>query len=116
MPFSTTDVYARGVTDPRRQVPRTDALLADPRLAAASLRLGRDWVKSAVVAAQQAARAGRIAPADVSRLAELGKEGMLLLCGDSTNADRPGVAPSESSVGQARRCARHARWRTAGIG
>jgi ribonuclease J len=40
-------------------------------------------------------------PADVSRLAELGKEGLLLLCGDSTNADRPGVAPSESSVGPA---------------
>ncbi len=38
-------------------------------------------------------------PADISRLAELGKEGLLLLCGDSTNADRPGVAPSESSVG-----------------
>jgi ribonuclease J len=40
-------------------------------------------------------------PADVSRLAELGKEGLTLLCGDSTNADRPGVAPSESSVGPA---------------
>ncbi|HET8814041.1 MAG TPA: ribonuclease J [Solirubrobacterales bacterium] len=40
-------------------------------------------------------------PADVSRLAELGKEGLLLLCGDSTNADRPGVAPSESAVGPA---------------
>ena len=40
-------------------------------------------------------------PADVSRLAELGKEGLLLLCGDSTNADRAGVAPSESSVGPA---------------
>jgi ribonuclease J len=40
-------------------------------------------------------------PADVSRLAELGREGLLLLCGDSTNADRPGVAPSESSVGPA---------------
>jgi ribonuclease J len=38
-------------------------------------------------------------PADISRLAEVGKEGLLLLCGDSTNADRPGVAPSESSVG-----------------
>src|SRR5207342_829691 len=33
-------------------------------------------------------------PADVSRLAELGREGVLCLCGDSTNADRPGVAPS----------------------
>jgi ribonuclease J len=40
-------------------------------------------------------------PADVSRLADLGREGLLLLCGDSTNADRPGVAPSESSVGPA---------------
>jgi ribonuclease J len=40
-------------------------------------------------------------PADVSRLAELGREGLLLLCGDSTNADRAGVAPSESSVGPA---------------
>jgi ribonuclease J len=40
-------------------------------------------------------------PSDVSRLAELGREGLLLLCGDSTNADRPGVAPSESSVGPA---------------
>jgi ribonuclease J len=40
-------------------------------------------------------------PADISRLAEIGKAGLLLLCGDSTNADRPGVAPSESSVGPA---------------
>ena len=39
------------------------------------------------------------APADVSRLAELGREGLLLLCGDSTNADRPGVSLSESVVG-----------------
>ncbi|HEY6780122.1 MAG TPA: ribonuclease J, partial [Thermoleophilaceae bacterium] len=38
-------------------------------------------------------------PADVSRLAELGREGLLLLCGDSTNANRPGMSPSESSVG-----------------
>jgi len=40
-------------------------------------------------------------PADVSRLAEIGRDGLMLLCGDSTNADRPGVAPSESSVGPA---------------
>ena len=40
-------------------------------------------------------------PADISRLAEIGSEGLLLLCGDSTNADRPGIAPSESSVGPA---------------
>jgi ribonuclease J len=38
-------------------------------------------------------------PADVARLAELGREGLLLLCGDSTNADRAGWSPSESSVG-----------------
>jgi ribonuclease J len=38
-------------------------------------------------------------PADVSRLAELGREGVLLLCGDSTNADRPGFSPSEAEVG-----------------
>jgi ribonuclease J len=38
-------------------------------------------------------------PADLSRLAELGRDGLLLLCGDSTNADRPGWSPSESGVG-----------------
>jgi ribonuclease J len=38
-------------------------------------------------------------PADVGRLAELGRDGLLLLCGDSTNVDRPGIALSESSVG-----------------
>jgi ribonuclease J len=40
-------------------------------------------------------------PADVARLAELGSEGVLCLCGDSTNADRPGVVPSEATVGPA---------------
>jgi ribonuclease J len=38
-------------------------------------------------------------PADVSRLVELGREGVLMLCGDSTNVDRPGFSPSESIVG-----------------
>jgi ribonuclease J len=38
-------------------------------------------------------------PADMSRLAQLGGEGLLLLCGDSTNVDRPGFSPSESGVG-----------------
>jgi ribonuclease J len=38
-------------------------------------------------------------PADVGRLAQLGSEGLLLLCGDSTNADRPGFSPSEAIVG-----------------
>ncbi len=38
-------------------------------------------------------------PADISRLAELGRDGVLLLLGDSTNADRPGFSPSERGVG-----------------
>ena len=38
-------------------------------------------------------------PADVARLAELGRDGVLVLCGDSTNADRTGWSLSESSVG-----------------
>jgi ribonuclease J len=39
------------------------------------------------------------APADMARLAEMGREGLLLLCGDSTNADRAGISTSESVVG-----------------
>jgi ribonuclease J len=38
-------------------------------------------------------------PADVGRLAQLGSEELLLLCADSTNADRPGFSPSEAIVG-----------------
>jgi L-seryl-tRNA(Ser) seleniumtransferase len=51
--------------DPRRGVPRTDVVLADPRLADATARLGRDRVKAAVGAAQQAVRDGALAPTDV---------------------------------------------------
>src|ERR671920_1527397 len=51
-------------TDPRRQVPRTDTLLADPQLAAAAERLGRDLVKAAVQDVQQRVRTGALAPAD----------------------------------------------------
>jgi ribonuclease J len=40
-------------------------------------------------------------PADLARLAQLGSDGVLCLCGDSTNADRPGVVLSEASVGPA---------------
>ncbi|MEU4247148.1 L-seryl-tRNA(Sec) selenium transferase [Amycolatopsis sp. NPDC026612] len=54
------------MSDPRRAIPRTDALLAEPRIAQAACRLGRDLVKAVVVAAQQAARAGKIAPEDVA--------------------------------------------------
>ncbi len=54
------------MTDPRRRVPRTDALLADPRLAEAERVLGRALVKSVIAAAQQAARAGEIEPEHVA--------------------------------------------------
>jgi L-seryl-tRNA(Ser) seleniumtransferase len=50
--------------DPRRRVPRTDALLADPRLVAAAGRLGRDLVKNAVQDVQQRVRDGEVAPDD----------------------------------------------------
>jgi L-seryl-tRNA(Ser) seleniumtransferase len=60
-------VLPRGADPPsppnrRRLVPRTDVLLADPRLAAAERRLGRALVKAAVGRAQQRARDGQIAP------------------------------------------------------
>jgi L-seryl-tRNA(Ser) seleniumtransferase len=48
--------------DPRRHVPRTDTLLADPRLAAAGERLGRGLVKGAVHRVQQRIRDGEVAP------------------------------------------------------
>ncbi|MGV0604925.1 L-seryl-tRNA(Sec) selenium transferase [Mycolicibacterium sp. XJ1904] len=54
------------MTDPRRQVPRTDALLADPRLAEASRVLGRTLVKTVVGQSQQRARAGEIQPERVA--------------------------------------------------
>ncbi len=52
--------------DRRRQVPRTDVLLADPRLAEAELRLGRELVKTVIGQAQELARAGHIAPERVA--------------------------------------------------
>jgi L-seryl-tRNA(Ser) seleniumtransferase len=52
-------------TDPRRLVPRTDDVLADPRLAAAQRRLGRATVKAVVLAAQERVRRGETAPAAV---------------------------------------------------
>jgi L-seryl-tRNA(Ser) seleniumtransferase len=52
--------------DTRRHVPRTDLVLADPRLAEAERRLGRPLVKAAVGRAQQRARDGQIAPEEVA--------------------------------------------------
>ncbi len=38
--------------------------------------------------------------ADFHRLADVGREGVLLLLSDSTNAERPGYTPSEKTVGK----------------
>jgi L-seryl-tRNA(Ser) seleniumtransferase len=54
------------LVDVRRLTPRTDAVLADPRLVAAEQRLGRAIVLSAVRRAQDRARAGEIDPAAVA--------------------------------------------------
>ena len=55
--------------DPRRSIPRTDTLLADPPFVAAAERLGRPVVRAAIVAAQQRARAGEIPPVEVAGVA-----------------------------------------------
>ncbi|SEG65908.1 L-seryl-tRNA(Sec) selenium transferase [Thermomonospora echinospora] len=53
-------------------MPRTDAVLADPRLGTAAERLGRALVKAAVVRAQERARSGEIPPAAVADAAVAG--------------------------------------------
>jgi L-seryl-tRNA(Ser) seleniumtransferase len=55
--------------DPRRNVPRTDVVLADARLVAAAAALDRGQVKAAVTAAQERARRGEIAPDQVADVA-----------------------------------------------
>jgi L-seryl-tRNA(Ser) seleniumtransferase len=52
-------------SDPRRRIPRTDAVLAEPRVAAAVAVVGKARVKDVVLGAQQRARAGEIGPDDV---------------------------------------------------
>ena len=49
-------------SDPRRRIPRTDALLAHPRVTAAVASLGRSVVLGLIRAAQDRARTGAIAP------------------------------------------------------
>ena len=53
------------MSDPRRATPRTDHVLADPRLQAATERLGRPLVKRAVVAVLDSCRAGEVAADEV---------------------------------------------------
>jgi L-seryl-tRNA(Ser) seleniumtransferase len=60
------------VEDARRLVPRTDAVLADPRLVAAEQRLGRSLVRDAVRRAQKQARDGEIRPDEVAAAAVTG--------------------------------------------
>jgi L-seryl-tRNA(Ser) seleniumtransferase len=55
-----------GHGEARRRIPRTDLLLADPRLAAATRRLGRPLVKAAIGRAQDRARTEEIAPEQVA--------------------------------------------------
>jgi L-seryl-tRNA(Ser) seleniumtransferase len=57
------------VHDPRRATPRTDAVLADPRLREATERLGAALVKQAVAAALARCRAGEVAPDEVAATA-----------------------------------------------
>ncbi|CAL9655742.1 L-seryl-tRNA(Sec) selenium transferase [Streptomyces griseomycini] len=52
--------------DARRRIPRTDAVLRDPRLREAARRLGADAVKSAVHRAQERARDGAVEPEAVA--------------------------------------------------
>ncbi len=69
--------------DPRRRTPRTDTVLADPRLSDALDRLGRDLVRGAVRGALEACRAGDLAADDVV---------------DAVLADLPGTASSLRGV------------------
>ena len=64
-PLAGDDAIGDGPVDPRRRVPRTDTLLADPVLAAATATLGREQVKVVVSRAQDRARRGELNPDEV---------------------------------------------------
>ncbi|HEY0775820.1 MAG TPA: L-seryl-tRNA(Sec) selenium transferase [Nocardioidaceae bacterium] len=57
------------MTDQRRSTPRTDHVLADPRLREAAARVGERLVKNAAREALERCRAGDISPADVADVA-----------------------------------------------
>src|ERR1700735_2276803 len=59
---TSVDDLGQGAPGPAllRQIPRTDQLLADPRMRAAERRIGRDLVKAAITRAQGRARAGEV--------------------------------------------------------
>lgn len=58
-----------GGDNSRRLVPRTDDMLADPRLVEACLRLGRSLVKEVVAGVQAQVRAGSLLPAEATEQA-----------------------------------------------
>ena len=58
--------------DSRRSTPRTDVVLADPRLKDATRRLGAALVKGAVTTALERCRAGELRPEDVADAAVAG--------------------------------------------
>ncbi|MDF2966488.1 MAG: L-seryl-tRNA(Sec) selenium transferase [Nocardioidaceae bacterium] len=53
------------MADPRRLVPRTDTVLADPRMRTAAERLGPGLVRAGVRVAQDRVRAGEVQPDDL---------------------------------------------------
>lgn len=63
---TSTGTGADADADVRRLIPRTDAVLRDPRLLRAAHRLGAARVKSAVRRAQQRAREGSLPPDEVA--------------------------------------------------
>src|SRR5258708_36296849 len=95
------------VEDARRLVPRTDAVLGDPRLAAAELRLGRPLVREAVRRAQQRARDGQIRPDEVAAAAVTGLPRLAARLTPVLHAPRgplhtkPGPAPLSAAAPEA---------------
>jgi L-seryl-tRNA(Ser) seleniumtransferase len=72
------------MSDPRRAIPRTDALLREPAVAAAAERLGRERAKDVVTRTLAQARRGALAPHRVretvlSRLLDLESSGTTLV-------------------------------------
>ena len=99
------EVAARGPSDGREGRGRPVRDRADPphpldprRVRRRADQRARDRSSSPATTSSTRRRSAARRPTS-SRLAELGREGLLLLCGDSTNADRPGCRLSESIVG-----------------
>ena len=94
------------VSDPRRNTPRTDVVLADPRLRAASDRLGPRMVRGVVAATLARVRAGELPPPDAAdavyydrvRLGELIAQSMERLRDADGRVLLDGAAPAAESA------------------